>query len=398
MTKVTTCYLNKLGIINTLGANALEVARNLLGNTRNPPVTPVTYDELFSGRKTVIGKVTQQLLDIPKNLNQFNCRNNQLLFSAYADIADDIELLKYKYGTHRIGVVLGTSTSGIASGEAAFQEYLVNHKYPNSFDYQQQAIGSCAEFLAQYAGTHGINYTISTACSSSGKAIAAAYRLLLTDQCDAVIAGGSDSLCKLTLNGFDSLELLSSSICNPFSKNRNGLHIGEGAALFILSKEPSPIKLIGMGEASDGYHMTAPDPNGGGAKLAITKALKSAKLKAQDIGYINLHGTGTKKNDAMEALVISELFDNALCSSTKPLTGHTLGASGAQELGLCWLLLSETYNPQKILPSHIWDEEQDPELPKINLISEPCLWQQPIFMSNSFAFGGSNISLIIAND
>lgn len=392
----TICYLNNLSIINALGTSTNQVADNLLNNLSN---NLVNYDELFSGRKTLVGKVNGCLQNIPEKLAKFNCRNNQLLATAYANIEQDVEQLKQKYGSHRIGVILGTSTSGIAASELAFKQCFHTNDYPATYDYVQQEIGGCSEFMAQFAGITGINYTISNACSSSGKAIAAAYRLIKAGLCDAVITGGSDSLCELTLNGFDSLELLSPSLCNPFSINRCGLNIGEGAALFILSKVPASIKLIGTGETSDGYHITAPDPRGIGAQLAITQALQTANIKPEDIGYINLHGTSTNKNDAMEATVINQLFaNNPYCSSTKPLTGHTLGTAGAQELGLCWLLLSEQYNPTHILPPQIWDQQQDPQLPAINLISKPTQWRKPIFMSNSFAFGGSNVSLIISGE
>ncbi len=358
----------------------------------------VLYNKLFRSTETRVGQVTSPLKEIPKTLSKFNCKNNQLIATAYENLKDDVERLKQKYGSHRIGIVLGTSTSGIAAGEDAFRYYQRNNCFPASFDYVQQEIGTCSKFLAQYADIQGIYYTISTACSSSGKAFAAAYRLIKTGICDAVIVGGSDSLCQLTLNGFDSLELLSAGICNPFSINRSGINIGEGAALFVLSKEPSEIKLSSIGESSDGYHITAPDPQGAGAKLAIMTALKNAELNTDDIGYINLHGTGTIKNDKMESLVINELFKNApLTSSTKPLIGHTLGASGAQELGLCWLLLSK-YNPNRLLPAQIWDKQTEPQLSPINLIEEQTKWVKPRFMSNSFAFGGSNVSLIIEKE
>ena len=390
----TSCYLNNLGIVNALGVSPKEIAGNLLKNNSRKLVP---YNKLFSGRETCVGKITKPLKPVPEKMKKFDCVNNQLLASAYENIKDDVELLKHRYGCHRIGVILGTSTSGIASSESAFKTYVCTKEYPSTFNYAQHEMGSCSEFLARYAGITGINYTISTACSSSGKAFAAAQRLINADYCDAVIVGGSDSLCELTLNGFDSLELLSPAISNPFSENRNGLNIGEGAALFILSKVPSSIELIGVGEASDGYHMTAPDPYGAGAKMAIKQALRAANITHEDVGYINLHGTGTRKNDAMESLVVNELFpSDPYCSSTKPLIGHTLGASGAQELGLCWLLLSENYNPEKALPCHVWDQKQDPGLPKINLISKLVNWEKPVFMSSSFAFGGSNVCLIIS--
>lgn len=390
-----TCYLNNLGMINTLGRTADEIIANILNPNPNQN-NMEKYNALFSGRSTLVGRIRYPLEKIPKNWAKFNCRNNQLLATAYENIRVNIESLKIKYGSDRIGVILGTSTSGIREGEAAFKAYLTHHAFSPEFNYTQQEMGNAAEFLASYAGITGVHYTISTACSSSAKAFISADRLIKTGVCDAVIVGGSDSLCELTLNGFDSLELLSEEICNPFSINRKGLNIGEGAALFVLSREPSSIELKGTGAASDGYHMTAPDPNGTGAKLAIFEAMKNAGVSAENLGYVNLHGTGTEKNDAMEALVMHELLDNTPCSSTKPLIGHTLGAAGAQELGLCWLLLSEVYNSSHLLPVHRWDQKQDSTLPKINLISEKISWEKPVFMSNSFAFGGSNVCLILA--
>ena len=256
------CYLNNLGIINALGSTKSEVLTHFLDNKQS---TMTEYHGLFSGKPAWIAKVSSPLSSIPDGLSYLNCRNNQLIATAYDQIRNDVENLKQQYGKDRIGVILGTSTSGIAAGEAAIKQLKFNGQFPESFNYQQQEMGSCSEFLAQYACVTGIHYTISTACSSSGKALAAADRLIKADLCDAVIVGGSDSLCELTLNGFDSLELLSRTICNPFSVNRSGLNIGEGAALFILSKNKNQIKLLGTGETSDGYHMTAPDPSGDGA-------------------------------------------------------------------------------------------------------------------------------------
>ena len=385
-------YLTNLGIINALGSGQAEVCANLLHNSQHGMQA---YDKLLTGNKGYIGEVSSPLVAIPKHLKQYNCRNNQLLATTYEQIKSDVEQLKQQYGKQRIGVVLGTSTSGIASGEHAMAHYQQHHMFDSSFNYIQQEIGSCSEFLSHYADVAGVHYTVSTACSSSGKAIAAGDRLIKAGFCDAVIVGGSDSLCELTLNGFDSLELMSDRICNPISVNRSGLNIGEGAALFVLSKHPSPIKLRGVGEASDGYHISTPDPSGMGAKLAITQALKSANISANDVAYINLHGTGTLKNDEMECHVVNALFPNTPpCSSTKPLTGHTLGAAAAIELGLCWLLLSP-HNPDRRLATHLWDQQTDPALATLNLSTATTHWDSPIFMSNSFAFGGSNVSLII---
>lgn len=381
-------YLNALGIVNALGDEKATIAQCFIRS--------VNGMVLSKNNATYVGQVQQELPDLGWNFNSYNSRNNQLIALAYSKIASVVESYKDKYGSNRIAVILGTSTSGIATGEQAFAQYQLNKTFPENFEYSQQEIGTTSEFLAAYAGVSGINYTISTACSSSGKAFATAARLLDADMCDVAIVGGSDALCQMTLQGFASLESISDSLCNPFSINRKGINIGEGAALFVMTKDEAEISLIGIGEASDGYHLTSPDPNGVGAKQAIQQALYKANCPPEAIGYINLHGTGTLKNDAMESHVIHTLFPSQpFCSSTKPLIGHTLGAAAAQELALCWLLLSEEYNPQRLLPPQLWDGCYDPNLLPINLIDQIRVWEQPYFMSNNFAFGGSNISLIL---
>lgn len=386
-------YLNDLGLINALGQTKLQVSQRLLQNDQSGMVVS---DVICGDKTTYIGRVCAELVILPGTYKKYNCRNNQLIATAYQQIAATVEQYKQRYGATRIGIILGTSTSGIAAGEDAFAYHKTHGTFPAEFDYAQQEIGACSEFLAQYADVRGPHYTISTACSSSGKTFASAARLIQAGICDVVIVGGSDALCALTVNGFDGLESISSSICKPFSAERDGINIGEGAALFVMSKDPSAIKLSGVGESSDGYHITAPDPAGNGAKQAILQALTSAQCTPEDIGYINLHGTATPKNDEMECRVIHELFQQQpYCSSTKPLIGHTLGAAGAQELALCWLLLCEEYNPERLLPAQCGDGVFDPSLDVINLVKANTHWQIPRFMSNNFAFGGSNVSLIL---
>ncbi len=269
------------------------------------------------------------------------------------------------------------------------------HEMPKDYHYRQQEIGTGAEFLARFLGLGGPRYTISTACSSSAKAIAAARRLLFAGLCDAAVVGGCDSLCRLTTNGFDALESMSSRICNPFSANRDGINVGEGAALFILTREDAAIRVAGIGESSDSYHMTAPEPSGEGAETAIRAALREAAVGPQEIGYVNLHGTATVMNDAMESHVVQRVFGpETPCSSTKSQTGHTLGAAGAQEIGLCWLLLNDR-NDTRRLPRHLWDGVVDEDLASIGLTGDGAHWEKDLFMSNSFAFGGSNVSIII---
>lgn len=390
-----TVYLNDVGLNNALGHDKKTVLANLLVNNN---VGMMFYDKLYSGKTTYVGTVNSELLSVPTAQTVYDCRNNQLLLTAYTQIKKTVEQLKQQYDAKRIGVILGTSTSGILSSEIAFKQKLQSGEFPESFNYRQQEIGTAAEFLANYAGLMGPTYVISTACSASGKAFAAAARLIEAGICDAMVVGGSDSLCELTLNGFDSLAVMSDKICVPYSQTRNGINIGEGAALFVMSREKSAIKLLGSGESSDAHHMSSPEPSGKGAQQAMHQALKMADITADVVGYINMHGTATLQNDKMEGTAIDAVFsDKPYCSSTKPLTGHALGAAGAQDLALCWLLLSD-YNPDKILPAQSGEHHVDPELPAINLLTKSTRWDKPIFMSNSFGFGGSNVSLLIERE
>jgi 3-oxoacyl-[acyl-carrier-protein] synthase-1 len=222
-----------------------------------------------------------------------------------------------------------------------------------------------------------------------------AARLIRAGRCDAAIVGGSDSLCQMTLNGFDALQSLAPDRCNPFSQNRCGINIGEGACVSVLSRTRGSVQLLGSGESSDGHHMAAPDPTGRGAEIAIRSALANADVAAEDIDYINLHGTATPKNDEMEGRVVHRIFGQRVaCSSTKTQIGHTLGAAGSQEFGICWLLLSED-NPDRLLPPHLWDGVRDPTIPEINLIGKDNSWRNGLIMANTFGFGGSNASLIL---
>jgi 3-oxoacyl-[acyl-carrier-protein] synthase-1 len=241
----------------------------------------------------------------------------------------------------------------------------------------------------------------SSACSSSGKALASAARLIRMGLCDAVVTGGVDTLCEFTVAGFAALESVSTAVCNPMSIHRNGINIGEGAALFLMTAEAPAIgagvALLGWGESSDGHHMSAPDPTGRGARLAIEQALDRAGIDAAQVDYINLHGTATKQNDAMESGVIAALFGLAVpVSSTKPFTGHTLGAAAAVEAALCWLVMQDD-NAEGRLPPHLWDGAADPALPALNLVAQGGALGRPArhVLSTSFAFGGSNAALLL---
>lgn len=389
-------FLSALGIINSLGNSGREIFENLIsGNAKNI----AERDDFIDGKTLKFGLVVDELPEIKTPFESYNTRCNQLLLAAYLQIENEVAEAIKKYGRERIAVIISSSTSGIDNGYKIV-EHCRNQNSKN-FDYSFIEMGHPAKFLASYLGLNNIFYTISTACSSGAKAFLSAQNLLALGLCDAVLVGGSDILCKLAAGGFDAMEAVSHTVCNPFSRNRDGIMLGEGAALFLMTNEKSPIALLGVGESSDAHHITAPDPSGKGALMAMNQALKQANLKPQDIDYINLHGTGTKLNDQMESLAVNSLFaDQTLCSSTKALTGHTLGVAGIIEAGLCWLLLSNL-NQDYALPPHIWDGAIDPDLAPLNFVKTGCKLsaaQLSICLSNSFAFGGSNASVIIGRN
>ncbi|MDP9710200.1 UNVERIFIED_ORG: 3-oxoacyl-[acyl-carrier-protein] synthase-1 [Pseudomonas fluorescens] len=395
-----TAYLNALGVICALGRDKPAVARNLFagdcsGMRRESGWVPE--------RELPVAAVHGDLAPLPDALADQRSRNNQLLLEAALQIRDDIEHAIQTYGRERIGVVLGTSTSGIDEASRGLAHYIRDQQFPADYDYRQQELGAPANFLADWLQLSGPTYVISTACTSSARALMSARRLLDLGLCDAVLCGGVDSLCKLTLNGFSALEAVSDQRCNPFSANRNGINIGEAAVLFVMSKERGAgpgIALLGAGASSDAHHISAPEPTGRGALQSMQKALDQAHLHAGDISYLNLHGTATQHNDAMESLAVASLFPEGVpCSSTKPMTGHTLGAAGALEAAFCWLSLTAD-NPDNALPPHVWDGQPDPDLPALKWVtaSERLASIAPRYlMSNSFAFGGNNVSLIIGD-
>ena len=395
-----TAYLNALGLVCALGRDRQEVARNLFAGDCSGMREQTGW---VPQRTLPVGAVQGKLASLPADMSHHHSRNNQLLLEATLQIRPDIDSAIQTYGRDRIGVVLGTSTSGIDEASQGLAHYLREKQFPAEYDYQQQELAAPANFLAEWLQLSGPAYVISTACTSSARALMSARRLLDLGICDAVLCGGVDTLCKLTLNGFSALEAVSQQRCNPFSVNRNGINIGEAAVLFLMTKRAGasqPIALLGSGASSDAHHISAPEPTGRGALQAMRKALDRANLQPEQIAYLNLHGTATPHNDAMESLAVATLFPAGVpCSSSKPMTGHTLGAAGALEAALCWLSLSPD-NREHALPPHVWDGQPDPELPPLQWVT-PATRLTSIapryLMSNSFAFGGNNVSLIIGD-
>lgn len=390
---VNPVYLGAPGIVCALGSGCDEVAERLFDATA--PAGVVETDACSPGRALALGRVQGPLPALDDVALPLRSRNNALLADAYAQIRPQVEAAIARHGAARVAVVLGTSTSGIGEGELALPALLAAGGWPGNFHYAQQEIGAPSRFLAQLAGVAGPAWTLSTACSSGAKALASAARLLRAGIVDAVVAGGADALCSFTVSGFSALEAVSAARCNPFSRNRGGINIGEGAALFLMTREPGPVRLAGWGETSDAHHMSAPDPQGLGAAAAIAQALVRAGIGAGALDYVNLHGTATRHNDAMESLAMQACgLADAPASSTKPLTGHALGAAGAIEAALCWLTLAR--NPQQRLPPHWWDGEPDPALPALDLVGPGRRAARALrhVLSHSFAFGGSNAALL----
>ena len=377
-----------------------SVGLSALGNTAEQIKQALTSQQntlsLVSGlipeKQVWVGAYQQPLIEtIPAFLQDVDSRNLRFALTALSSIEPAIRDYTAQFDRKRLAIILGTSTSGIADNEKVLKQYFVNQTDVEVQHYKQE-MGSLAKALQMYLGWKGPAYTISTACSSSAKAMAAGQRLINADLADAVLVGGVDTLCQLTLNGFNSLESLSNGLCQPCGAQRDGINIGEAAGLFLLSKETAPVMLMAAGESMDAWHISAPHPEGKGAAEAMQKALDMAGVTASDIGYLNMHGTATPQNDVMEIKAVHTVFQSydVPISSTKNKTGHCLGAAGAIETVICQQILAD----QSWLPLH-HSGNIDPKLDEQNYVLNAQL-QQPIdyVMSNSFAFGGSNISLI----
>lgn len=385
-------FLSDFSLVNALGNNNQDIKQNMLAGTRSGLVE---RDGLLNEGSLFVGEVNVDLPSLKDRPTHFQTRNNQIAQLALLALENEINDVKLTVPTHRIGVIVGTSTSGILEGEQAVIAKNIQSEFPENYDYRMQEMFNLAEFISSELSLSGPAYTISTACSSSAKAFITAKELMNAGIIDAAIVGGVDSLCGMTVNGFSALDSTSSGVCQPSSINRDGINLGEAAALCVLRQDKGEIKLLGCGESSDAHHMSAPHPEGEGAVSAMQQTLKQAQLNASDVDYINLHGTATKKNDSMEAIAVDKVFGTKTpCSSVKGMIGHTLGAAGATELGLCWLML--TQDNEYYIP-HCWDETRDEALPYIALTSigqkkeggfKTCL-------SNSFAFGGNNVSVLI---
>jgi 3-oxoacyl-[acyl-carrier-protein] synthase-1 len=329
---------------------------------------------------------------LPPELAAFECRDNNLAEMALCQdgFTDAVRAAVERYGADRIGLFVGTSTSGILHSELAFRER--DPALPAWFHYEQtHNTGSLAAYLRRRLGVAGPSFVVSCACASSAKAFGNAARMIAAGLCDAAIVGGADSLCLTTLYGFHSLNLNAPGPCRPFDADRDGISIGEAAGFVLLEKgQTGGVQLLGIGESNDAYHMSSPHPEGLGARLAMERALGSAGLRTGDIDYINLHGTATRAGDSAEDAAVFGLFgDTAPRGSTKGHTGHTLGSAGIVEAIISALAIQNDLLPgsphtETIDPSFRGRYQRGSEAARIDRV-----------LSNSFGFGGSNCSLIL---
>ncbi|EWY41919.1 3-oxoacyl-ACP synthase [Skermanella stibiiresistens SB22] len=387
--------VSQVCIVSSLGPGVdatLEALRTGRGGLK-----PCTFETVTL--ETHVGEVAGvDRAMLPEHLAAFECRNNRLANMALELDGFEVAVTDAvaRHGAERIGVFLGTSTSGILTSEVAYRHRdPVTGALPPGYDFAAtHSTGALAEFVSRRLGLSGPAFVVSSACATTAKVFANAVRMIEAGLCDAAVVGGADSLCLTTLYGFHSLELVSSRPCAPFDIDRDGVSLGEAAGFVLLERadrapDAGAVTLLGVGESNDAYHMSSPHPEGVGARLAMERALSRANLSASEIDYINLHGTATPYGDAAEDRAIIEIFgtDTAV-SSTKGYTGHTLGAAGVVEAIISVLCLKAGF-----MPGSPQTRTQDPRLQSRYLLANEDARMDRV-MTNSFGFGGTNCSLI----
>lgn len=393
----TPLYLSHFTAASCLGAGRAATLESL--QARRSGLAPCDFDDtrLATWTGTVPG-VDDVVL--PPHLADYDCRNNRLaqLGLDQDGFADGVRDLAQQLGAHRIGVFLGTSTSGIYETELAYRRRdPATGALPPGLVYRgSHNPYSLAAFVREVLGLQGPAASVSTACSSSAKVFSSAWRMMDVGLIDAAVVGGVDSLCLTTLYGFGSLDVLSDAPCRPFDASRRGISIGEGAAFALLQRAPprlptGAVLLRGVGESSDAHHMSAPHPEGEGARMAMEQALAMAGMQPADVDYVNLHGTATAANDAAEGKAVAAVFGDhgVRCSSTKGATGHTLGAAGGLEAVIAALAMQH---------GTAWGgvntEDLDPAIP-VDYLLDNREQDTRLVLSNSFGFGGTNCSLLL---
>jgi 3-oxoacyl-[acyl-carrier-protein] synthase-1 len=341
--------------------------------------------------ETPTGTVAGPLPALPAALSAWDSRTARLAVAGLDEIAPALARAIARHGADRVALVVGTTTAGLARTEDAYHELSGTGALPPDYDlHRQHSFGAMLETLRRVTGIGGPSVAVSTACSASAKAVGCAQRLLTTGAADAVLVGGVDALSQTTLRGFHSLQILSPVFCRPLSRDRRGINIGEGAAYLLLEREgDAAVRLLGVGESSDAHHMSAPDPAGEGARTAMAAALAQAERSPEDVDHINAHSPGTRLNDLSEGLAVTSLFGARVpIASTKGYTGHLLGAGGATEAVFSIVAIEQGWIPRSVGADPV-DTDLGLQVPTARL-DRPCRH----VLSNSFAFGGSNVSLL----
>ncbi len=373
--------------LHALGATRAEILAALASGRSGlaRPDRPLAFE-------TVTGAVTCDLPELDRALKPWSTRIARMAAHLVAQLDEPLRRARSRWRPERIGVILGTSTAGAETTERAYREYIESGVLPADYDFRRQhTFGAVLHVVATLAGARGPRWMVSTACTSSAKPLASAQRLIAAGMLDAAIVGGIDTLCWITLLGFQALGALDRGPCRPFSAERAGLSIGEGGALLLVEREgDARAVVLGVGESSDAYHISAPHPEGRGALDAMTRALEQAGCRPSDVDHVNAHGTGTRLNDIAEARAIAGLFGTEIpVVSTKGFTGHTLGAAGAIEAAFAAYAIEEQW-----IPPSLHAEPLDPEI----VIRVPTAVTRGAFrrvISNSFAFGGNNVSVLL---
>ncbi len=342
----------------------------------------------------VCGAVPEPLAPLTSRLSEYDTRANRLAATALEPMQSTMQKTIRRWGADRVAIVVGSSTGGIDATEKAYAAFMQTGSLPSDYSFERKhSYANLIFVIRQLSGIRGPGYVVSTACSAAAKAFCSAGRLISAGFADAVLVGGVDALCQITVRGFRCLNILADAPCRPFGRDRNGMNIGEGAALFLLERGgEGPARLLGSGESSDAYRFTTPDPDGRGIMSSMQDALRRSGLAPDDIDLINAHATGTRLNDAAESRAIAELFPPSVrVFATKGYTGHLLGSAGAIEAAICAMAIEYGW-----VPASLGAEPLDPEVPlRVTLRSEPVPLR--FVLSNSFAFGGSNACIALGS-
>ncbi len=380
------CVVTAHASLTAIGADAERVVPALVDGASG--LAAPSLDVPF---RTVTGEV-RDLPPMPVRLADHESRVARIACALAPRVAATVDGARRRFGRDRVAIVIGSSTGGLERSEAQVRSLVTTGRPLAGYDFDRQhAMHAVTEVLAAMLDVSGPRYVVSTACASGAKALASARRLLRAGLADAVVAGGIDGLCETTLRGFHALGILSTSRCRPFAPDRDGMNVGEGGALAVLVRDgDGPVELLGAGESTDAFHLSAPDPEGAGAAAAISAALADAGIDAAAIDHVNAHGTGTRQNDAAEAAAIARVLGARVpVTSTKPLVGHLLGAAGAVEADFAMHAIERGF-----VPGTVGVDAAAPDAP-VSLATRTARGAQRVVMSTSFAFGGINAALVL---